>query len=151
MRRFLAPFLCLAALPAAAQSLLDDCSGWQAAARNIPEPVEQHTRTFANGAVRVTLLDTVEPAAGAFYLQILSPPYDELGGRSCAVIAESGGMGLAGLDFSGLTADYDPATGLTFRLPASRFDPNAGDFVAAVLAVQLNQSSGEVVPWFEAP
>jgi hypothetical protein len=42
-----------------------ECGGWQASARNIPEPWQSSTRTLANGEIRVILPDTVEPAAGA--------------------------------------------------------------------------------------
>jgi len=139
------------ATPAAAQSVLD-CSGWQASARNIPEPLQNHTRTFANGDIRVTLLDTVEPAAGAFYLMVIAPPYDEMGSRNCAIIASSGGtMGFGGLFFANIGASYDPANGLTLRLPAQVFAPATGGFDPAILAVTINQSAGTIIPRFEIP
>lgn len=140
-----------AAMPAAAQSVLD-CSGWQASARNIPEPLENHTRTFANGNIRATLLDTIEPAAGAFYLMVIAPPYDELGSRNCAIIGSTdGSMGFGGLFFDNISASYDPASGLTLRLPAQVFAPATGGFDPAILAVTINQSVGTIVPRFEIP
>ncbi|MCP3969779.1 MAG: hypothetical protein GY717_05590 [Rhodobacteraceae bacterium] len=139
------------AAPAAAQSALD-CHGWQGQARNIPEPWESHIRTFANGKIRVALLDTIEPAAGAYYLLVIAPPYDEMGNRQCAIIAEHGGtMGFAGMFFDQLGASYDPASGLTLRLPVSRFAPATGGFDPAILAVTINQVVGTIVPFFEIP
>ncbi|MDJ0825552.1 MAG: hypothetical protein QNJ16_08625 [Rhodobacter sp.] len=137
--------------PATAQTVIG-CDGWQGSAQNIVEPWDQHTRQFANGEVRVALLDTIEPAAGAFYLLVLSPPYDELGGRTCAVVAEGeGGIGFAGLDFQRLEAAYDPAQGLTLRLPAQRFAPATGGIDPAILAVTINQATGAIMPVYEIP
>ena len=90
---------------------------WQASAQAIVEPWSEHTRTFANGDVRLALLDTIEPAAGAFHILVLSPPYDELGSRQCRTIGMSSGMGFGGVDFATLDADYDPSVGLIFGLP----------------------------------
>ena len=130
--------------PAAAQSTID-CQGWQASVQNIPEPWQDHTRAFANGDIRVALLDTIEPAAGAFYLMVIAPPYDELGSRKCVVVAEQNGtIGFAGLLFDQIDASYDPATGLTLRMPIQRFDP-------AILAVTINQAAGTISPRFEIP
>ena len=133
--------LALLAAPAAAQEVLD-CD-WQAGARNIPEPWEAHTRTFANGQTRLAVLDTVEPAAGAFWLLVLSPPYSELGDRHCAVIGR-GGMGFAGIDFGALDAGYDPARGLIFTLPVTVYDDATGGVAPDVLTVVLNQATGRI-------
>lgn len=129
----------------------NDCSGWWASARNIPEPFEQHTRTYANGKIRVILLDTIEPALGAFHLMVIAPPYDELGSPNCAVISEREGSGFAGMYFAQIGASYDPASGLTLRLPIERFAPNTGGTDPAILAVTINQALGTIVPFFEIP
>ncbi|MDF0600825.1 hypothetical protein P1J78_08790 [Psychromarinibacter sp. C21-152] len=147
----LAAAVALCGLPAAAQTVIP-CDGWQASARNIAEPWSAHTRTFANGDVRVALLDTIEPAAGAFYLLVLTPPYGELGSRTCGLVAADGGsMGLAGLDFGNVGASYDPATGLTLRFPAQRYAPATGGYDPAILAVTINQATGAITPRFEVP
>ena len=116
---------------------------WRTSARNIPEPWEDHSRTFSNGAVRLTLLDTLEPAAAAFYLMLLSPPYSELGDRQCVVIGLPD-MGFSSVDITGLTADYDPAQGLILTLPVGRWVPDADAFLNETLHVTLNQSTGAV-------
>ena len=140
----------IVAVPAMAQTAVD-CSGWVASARNIPEPFEQYTRTYANGEIRVILLDTIEPALGAFHLMVIAPPYDELGSRNCAVISQSDGLGFAGMFFDQIGASYDPATGLTIRLPIERFAPNTGGTDPATLAVTINQALGTIVPFVEIP
>ena len=143
--------LALLAPPATAQTAID-CYGFQASARNQVEPWEANTRTFGNGEIRATLLDTVEPAAGAYYLMILAPPRDDLGSRNCAVIAEGdGSIGFAGLDFAQLGASYDPTRGLTLRMPVQRFAPGTGGFDPAILAVTINQAAGTITPVFEIP
>lgn len=140
------PALLTAALLAAptlaqAQPTVAQCD-WQASARNIPEPWEDNTRTFANGDVRVTLLDTVEPAAVPFYLMILSPPLNELGERQCRIVGD-GNMGFYSIGFDGIDAGYDPSRGLTLTMPAATYTDGATrrDFT---LQVTVNQSSGKI-------
>ena len=115
-------------------------------ARNIPEPIDQHTRTYANGEIRVIVLDTVDPALGAFHLMVIAPPYDEMGNRNCAVISEAEYTGFAGMYFGQIGASYDPASGLTIRLPIERFAPNTGGTDPAILAITINQAVGSIIP-----
>ncbi|AJE45320.1 hypothetical protein [Celeribacter indicus] len=149
MKRLLPILFALLAAPLAAQSVID--CGSQSHARNLVEPWEETTRTFANGEVRVTLLDTVEPAGSPFYLLLLSPPRDELGGRQCRVIADRpDGAGFWSLGFAELEAEYDPARGLVFTLPAGRIPEGAADPAPGRLTVVLNQSTGEIDTAYEA-
>ncbi len=135
--------LCLGALPASAQTVRP-CDGWQANAQNLVEPWDETTRTFANGAVRVALLDTVEPAAGSFHLMVLSPPEDELGGRQCRLISADGEMGFAGVFFGDMTAGYDPATGLGLDLPVVLYLTETADFQTVGMGLTINQSTGDI-------
>lgn len=137
----LAAFAALAA-PASAQSI-EDCD-WRASLHAMAEPWEDNTRTFANGNVRLAVTDTIEPAAGAFHLAILSPPYDELGGRQCQVISADGNIGFAGLTLDDMTSDYDPAIGLTFTLKAGAYNPETGGTLPQTLTITLNQATGEI-------
>ncbi|WBU64019.1 hypothetical protein [Paracoccus aerodenitrificans] len=145
MMRFLALFLLLAA-PAAAQSV-GECGEWSSA-RNVPEPWDANTASYAEGAVRIVLLDTLEPAAAALHLMILSPPRNELGERQCRVVSLAGDAGwptgFAALDFAERQVDYDPETGLSFVFPVSAFDPDTGHESPAELSVTLNQSTGMI-------
>ncbi|MEO1797277.1 MAG: hypothetical protein AAFR53_09695 [Pseudomonadota bacterium] len=135
-----AAVLSLLAAPAAAQEV-SPCD-WRTQAAAIVEPWEKHTRTFGSGAVRLALMDVVEPAAGAFHLMILSPPFDELGTRQCRALSFEGSMGFAGIDFPRLTASYDPAQGLIWEVPVSIIDPASGGIAPRALRFVLNQATG---------
>lgn len=133
---------CLALLPLAAQAQQALPCDWVARADAIVEPWEDHTRTFANNAVRLALLDTVEPAAGAFHILILSPPYNELGDRQCRTLGMAEGVGFSGADFATLDAGYDPAVGLIFTMNVRYYD--TADFRPARLRFTLNQATGAI-------
>lgn len=137
----------LTACPAFAQSV-EDCD-WRAEARNIAEPWEQNSATFANGAVRVTLLDTIEPAAVPFHLLVISPPFDEVGSPQCKIISFAEGQGFANIEFPTLEADYDPATGLNFQVMAHSYVPENDSATFGILAFTLNQSTGALDAAFE--
>lgn len=115
-----------------------------ASAENLVEPWTQNTATYGNGAIRVALLDTAEPAAAAVHLMVLSPPMNELGLRGCKLVSLTQGSGFYDIDFAGRSADYDAGTGLTLRLPAQRFVPDTGLGAPAVLTVTINQRTGEI-------
>ncbi len=141
--------LLLLAGSAAAQSLpaasLAPCDDWRSSVQAIAEPWEDNTRLFADGEVRLTVIDTGEPAAGSFFLLILSPPYDEeAGGRQCRVLSLDETMGFAGLTLKSATAQYDPASGLTVTIPATRWLPETDSYTDATLSVTLNQSDGAI-------
>ncbi|QGX99402.1 hypothetical protein EI983_14475 [Roseovarius faecimaris] len=139
--RVLALLLAGLAAPVAAQEVRP-CD-WIARADAIVEPWEAHSRTFANGAVRLALLDVIEPAAGAFHLLILSPPYDEVGGRQCRTLGLGQGMGFAQADFTSLTAGYDPAVGLIFGMEVGVMG-TGGNVVPRSLGFTLNQATGAI-------
>ena len=120
------------------------CEGWTVSAENLAEPWAENTRVFANGAVRLAVLDTVEPAAGSYHLMVLSPPEDELGLRQCRLVSAEGGMGFAGVLFSELTAAYDPATGLGLDLPVVLYIPDLDHFQPVGLGLTINQATGAI-------
>jgi len=128
------------ASPVAAQSV-NPCD-WQASAQALVEPWENNTRVFANGDVRLAAIDTVEPAAGADYILVLSPPRSELGERQCRVIGYTDQVGFAAVYFDMLTADYDPATGLLFDVPVQIITPDGSFTNGALMSITLNQSTG---------
>lgn len=139
---------CLLALTCAAPlqaQVVALCNDGRSGAHALVEPWEANTRLFANGAVRLAITDITEPAAGSFFLMILSPPLDELGLRQCRLVGADDGVGFAGLTLEDVTADYDPATGLRFVLAATRYVPDTGGFTDATLTVALNQSTGAIV------
>ncbi|WP_375279256.1 hypothetical protein [Pseudooctadecabacter sp.] len=117
---------------------------WQARADAIVEPWEENSATFADGAVRVALLDTIEPAAAAFHLLILHPPFDEVGARTCSTVGLDEGLGYAGMLFDDLTSEYDPARGLIFTIPAIIYLPEQSFQNSALLTITVNQATGDV-------
>ncbi|PCJ82913.1 MAG: hypothetical protein COA52_19715 [Hyphomicrobiales bacterium] len=136
--------LAIISLSTASQAQVVNECDWVTNARNIVEPWEKNTRTFANGDVRLALIDVVEPAAGAFHILVLSPPYDELGTRQCRQISTQSSIGFSGINFSQLDAGYDPSVGLMFQLPVQIFDPNSGNFVGHRLLFTVNQATGAI-------
>jgi len=139
-------FLCAVIMGLYATSVtaqqVQDCD-WIARADAIVEPWKDNTRTFANGNVRLALLDTVEPAAAAFHILVLSPPYGELGERQCKTIGVQQNIGFPGVDFKSLEAAYHPSIGLVFELKLQVFD--GSNFDPGQLQFSLNQSTGEIV------
>ncbi len=123
---------------------VQNCEGLESA-RNIAEPWEENTTTFANGDVRVTALDMIEPAHGYAYLLILSPPHSELGDRQCRLIGSAdSGIGFSGISFDTLAANYDPSTGLVLDMNVGEFDAETGGVREMHLRVTLNQSTGAI-------
>ena len=125
-----------------AQTLVE-CDDWRSHAANIAEPWEDNTRTYAEGAVRVTVMDAYEPAAGAFHLLILSPGADEFDFRQCKVMSFDGGTGFAGLNMEGTTAQQDAAA-VSLTMPATRWLMETDTFTDAVLTVKIDLAGGEI-------
>ena len=110
----------------------------------IMEPWEANTATYANGQVRIAVLDFIEPAAAAVKLMVISPPRDEVGGRQCRIVALPGGHGFGNVEFAARSASYDPARGLVVSLPVLQGPPDSGDDGWVQLYISINQSTGEV-------
>lgn len=114
-------------------------------ARSVAEPWEANTQTFANGAIRVAVLDTIEPAVASFYLMVLSPPYDELGDRQCRIVSFGAPrMGFSFLSLERAEASYDPNTGLRIVMDMGRYNFESGLNDVWALAVTINQATGLV-------
>ncbi|MCF3973050.1 hypothetical protein [Paracoccus salsus] len=110
----------------------------------IVEPWEDNTASYANGAVRIALIDLIEPAAAAYQLAILHPPRDEMGARQCHLVATAAHIGFAEIRFAERTASYDPATGLTISMPI-RMETGEGPQAGwALVAIRIDQQTGEV-------
>ena len=142
MRLVLSVIAATLASPVVAQTAFP-CD-WQARADAIVEPWEDNTKTFSNGAVRVALLDTIEPAAASAYLLVLHPPYDEVGGRICTTVGLDDGLGYAAFHFNRLEASYDPAKGLTLVIPAVIYLPEQSFQNSSIVTIAINQSTGDV-------
>lgn len=148
MKKFLiACALATTATQAAAFPTLSDCGGWQAQPQHLAEPWFENTVTFSDGQTRLALIDTVEPASGAWGLLILSPPYDDYGIRQCRLL-----HGFSGLSMGSLSA-YDPSIGLQITLIGSLYLEDQGEFANAQVDLTIYQATGDIdhfiTPYFE--
>jgi len=138
----LAGFLAVAAAGHLSAQTVNECD-WVSSARNLVTPWSENIRDFANGRIRIALLDTYEPACCAFHLLVLSP--DPEFGQACNVISQSPGQGWAGLRFQDLDSSYDPAKGLRINVEASHYDPETGATGRQErFGIRINQASGSV-------
>lgn len=135
MRKLFCTVLCLLAAPLHAQQV-GTIDTWQANARNVDwsEP----SRTFANGAIRLILLDTVEPGAAAYHLMVTFPDVE---GQylDCRLISAVDGLGFASLAPSRALAKYDATRGLTVTVPGLTVE---GD--AILLTFTVNRATGRL-------
>ena len=110
-----------------------------------PIPIEPTRRLpSATGAVRLAVLDTIEPGAAALNILVLSPPEVEMGGRQCRIVSLETGIGFFGATLDGMTAAYDPAVGLIFGIPVQLFVPETGMGRPARLRLTVNQATGQI-------
>lgn len=126
-----------------AQSL-SDCDDWRSAVLGIAEPWEANTKTYADGTVRLVIMDVGEPVLGSFRLLILTPPTDaNPDARQCQVMSPDPDLGFAGLSFDGVTDSTDP-TGLTVLIPAKRWIAETDTYGDAILSVTVNATDGAI-------
>ena len=139
MRRILLGLgLALSAAPAYAWPELSECD-WRSSGSYIAEPWHENSVIFGNGSTRVALIDTVEPAAAAFGLLILSPPYSEMGERQCRVL-----HGFSALSMEGISSAYDPSIGLQLSLTGQVYLEDEGQFASAEVDIVINQGTGDI-------
>ncbi|SEW46340.1 hypothetical protein SAMN04488515_3486 [Cognatiyoonia koreensis] len=113
----------------------------------IAQPEHLNIRHFAKGAVLVAITDDGrDDAATALSVLILSPPLNDLSERQCRRISFSDTDGYAALLLDKAESAYDPANGLSLRLPAIYVasSESAGD--AVELDVTVNAQTGVITP-----
>lgn len=117
-----------------------------ASAANIEEPWENNTRTYANGDIRIALLNTGgEPVCCSNHLLIVSPNPEY--GKGCHVLSDAEGYGFREVEFKAITSRYEPGTGIVLDVPVGDFDPDTGGVASRsrrVVRVQINQATGDV-------
>ncbi|MEP0521227.1 MAG: hypothetical protein ABJO09_16690 [Hyphomicrobiales bacterium] len=135
---------------AIAQEAISQCD-WPANLRNIVEPWEQNTRTFANGNIRIAHVDTGgEPVCCSSYLAILAPTGSEevLDSRQCALLTDGEQLsGFTWIDFPSITASYDPGQGLLLTVPVERYDfqgTQNGGTLPGIVNIRINQANGNI-------
>ena len=109
----------------------------------VPEPWGDHTRSFANGDVRLAVIDTIEPAVAAIWLAVLSPPFDPLGARQCRMVGVDG-AGFFSVDLDALGSNYDPSQGLLFDIAVDVFVTATNSPVEMNLGLVVNQATGAI-------
>ena len=129
------PILLALAAPATAQ-VVTECEGFAANARNVDW--SDPTRTFADGAIRLTALDTAEPAAAAFHIMVTYAVTDEPF-ADCRLVSAGEGQGFGAISLSRAIAAYDAARGLTVTVPGL-----TGEGDALVIGFTVNRATGEV-------
>ena len=117
------------------------CDQTETSAAFLAEPWEANTRSFANGDVRLAVLDFVEPAVSAFHLLVLSPPFDDFGHATCQVVSFANEIGYREMLLEGIRVDYDPTQGLIFEIAVST---GAETREKGMLLLTLNQETGEL-------
>ncbi|MFN3954449.1 MAG: hypothetical protein ACK4LQ_08335 [Pararhodobacter sp.] len=135
--------------PGAAGQVVEDC-GWIANPAHIAEPWAEHARSYANGAIRVALLDAGgEPVCCAAHLLVLAPSSPAEGPihRQCFVVSGAPGRGFHGIDIAGIVASYDPAQGLLLSVPVFHWHEGIGhgqSGIAERMELRIDQALGSV-------
>jgi len=137
---------------AAAQVVVDcDAESWIASPANIFEPWEEHTRTFANGNIRIAHIDTGgEPVCCASHIMVLSPSGQGDDGpvyRQCRLISDRVGQGFFWAEIAAAQASYDPARGLLVSIPVQRWHQGVEMGQPAqdgMVRIRINQATGGV-------
>lgn len=135
------------ATPALAVTVSDCNDDGMANARNIAEPWATNTRAFANGSVRVALIDTGgEPICCSMHLLILAPsqPVDGMDEyRNCFLVHNEEQRGFVSIDFARITSRYDAGKGLLITFPYELYNEgNPGP--KGVGRVRVNMQKGTV-------
>ena len=126
--------------------IVRDCEG-EITINLLAEPWENNTRIFANGNVRIAVLDYWDPANAAFRLAVMYLPNDyiEAEGRACKVVSAGGiGDGYNMLSLDGLKASYDPTRGLALMIDAEKYDYDAGRAIPGTVTVVINRATSQV-------
>jgi hypothetical protein len=149
MKKAIAICAILASPAGALAAEVNECDDFRSSAHAIAEPWADNTRTFAKGDIRIAVMDTIEPAAGSYFLLVISPPYDEVGSNRCKLISASGSIGFSGMDLGGLVSGYDSRVGLALAIPVQRYNWETDMPEDVLLTVNINQKTGKVIAGYD--
>ena len=109
----------------------------------IAEPWSESTRLFANGVIRIAVVDTAEPACCSFHLIVLAPdPNDELGLRQCLTLSDGEEWtGFQHIDVQAVASSYRADLGLLLRVPVERYVDGIRS-TSDEVAIRINQGHG---------
>ena len=117
---------------------------YRATAEAIAEPWEANTRSFADGKVRIAVMDTFEPAYGAYYLMVMYWAGDESELRICDLVSQ-GEVGFVGMTLEGMEASYKPGLGLVLRVPTTFYNPAEDEFEEGVIEVVIDRAANRIM------
>lgn len=141
----------LVLLPVVADAqVITECD-WQAQIANIMEPWDANTRTYANGNIRLVVVDTGgEPVCCSSHLVVLSPSGDGSDGpvyRQCRVASVQPGEGFYSINLSNAAARYDPTRGLSVSFEVGHWHQGMENGAPAIpdrMEILINQATGAV-------
>ena len=114
---------------------------YRATAEAVAEPWEENTRSFADGKVRIAVMDTGEPAYGAYYLMIMYWAGGEM--RTCELVSQ-GDVGFVGMTLNGMEASYKAGLGLVLKVPTSFYNPVEDAFEDGAIEVLIDRAANSV-------
>ena len=145
---FAISLLALSASPLAAQQVHNCFDAatptYPLAAEAIAEPWEENTRRFANGQLRISIMDTYEPALGAFGLLIFFEPLSESPEPRACVLVSNGSIGFVDMTLVGLEAEEIPDIGMVFSLPTVFYNPATDETESGTLEVMVDRVNMDV-------
>ena len=137
------PLAMVLPVPASAQQVQPCESGgifpYETTALAIAEPWEDNTRSFADGQLRLTVMDIYEPALGALYLMVIFEP---LGGtadlRNCVLIS-NGTLGFPDMTLEGLEVGATEGPEALFLVPTTFYNPTEDALEHGMLKVVIDR------------
>ncbi len=116
---------------------------YRATAEAIAEPWEENTRSFADGKVRIAVMDTWEPAYGAYYLMVMYWAGGESELRTCDLVSQ-GEVGFVGMTLEGMEASYKAGLGLVLKVPTTFYNPVEDEFEEGFIEVLIDRAANHV-------
>lgn len=142
--KFLIMVLMVAAFGARAQQVtpciqdqkINDLSRMQIVA----EPWGENTRVFAEGAVRLVVLNTGEPAFASYHLLVMFWGGNDFGmvEHFCQITSLSR-LGFYDVTLASMESRYDPSLGLVLTVPVSLYDAESDRAVVQPLDIAINR------------
>ena len=116
---------------------------YRSSAEAIAEPWEANTRSFADGQVRIAVMDTGEPAYGAYYLMVMYWAGGEGDLRTCELVSQ-GELGFVGMALNGMEASYKAGLGLVLKVPTTFYNPVQDEFEEGFVEVIVDRTANQV-------
>ncbi len=112
---------------------------YETTALAIAEPWEDNTRIFAEGQVRITIMDTYEPALGALYLMVIFEPMGQAADFRTCVLVSNGFAGFPNMTLEGLNVREIEGQGMRFHVPTTFYNPTDDEVEYGYLEVMVDR------------